>query len=266
MRKEKCFVVYAGWWRRREHRARALAGDDDDGSSGGAGGSDDDHHHRHGGASGGAGAPSAEDGDGPEAARPAREAGARARGGARPLKGGGLSSGDEQQRVMLSQSINDDDRAVGSGGDVAAADADADGPGGEEEALPPQLDIWCVNSAAATWSFIWVLPVTLITSLVQKPSGDTVASFARGALNCLTNNSGGGGGDHDDGADDDDGGDAICSAAWQWCVAPRSFVGLARGRARVISREPRVELRASRARVTRGARMTRAPRCALDAV
>ena len=94
--------------------------------------------------------------------------------------------------------------------------ADAEGSAAaREKALPRELDIWCVNSAAALWSLIWVLPITIVTSLVQKPAGASVPAFAADGFRCFANLAARGAGAVDDDTDDD----ATCAGAWQWYVA-----------------------------------------------
>lgn len=51
----------------------------------------------------------------------------------------------------------------------------------------PRLNIWCVNSAGAVWSLIFVLPISVVTSCLKKPANMSVSSFMANGAMCFFN-------------------------------------------------------------------------------
>mmetsp|Transcript_2273 Transcript_2273/g.7209 ORF Transcript_2273/g.7209 Transcript_2273/m.7209 type:complete len:384 (-) Transcript_2273:67-1218(-) len=63
---------------------------------------------------------------------------------------------------------------------------------GATEGPEGQLDVWCVNSAAALFQLLWVLPVGLVLAAAKKPEDETVLGFVGKASDCLLNAPGSG--------------------------------------------------------------------------
>ena len=99
---------------------------------------------------------------------------------------------------------------------AAGVQADAEGGGGARQGAAALSSTYgastrqllCGRSSGCC-------PITLVTSLVQKPAGASVPAFAADGFRRFANLAARGAGAVDDDTDDD----ATCAGAWQWYVA-----------------------------------------------